>query len=94
MKKAGVDLVGVSNDKQKKSDAFARSLDLPYPLVGDRGGSIISDYGVGIPLLGLARRVTFYIGRDKKIRAVHSGNDIAGHIGTVVAGTEARSTGG
>lgn len=55
---------------------------------------MIGEYGVGIPLLGLARRVTFYVGRDKKIRAVHSGNDIAGHIGTVVAETEARSTGG
>lgn len=64
-------MIGVSGDSQQTQDRFARSLELPFPLVGDADGSIRGGYGVKWPLFGLARRVTFVIGRDRKIRSVH-----------------------
>jgi peroxiredoxin len=57
----------VSRDTPEVADEFCRSLDLPYTLVGDLKGDIIRAYGVAWPLLGLARRVTYVIGRDRRI---------------------------
>jgi len=62
-------VVGVSADPQETSDRFARSLDLPYPLVGDPRGEILRAYGVRWPVVGLARRTSFLVGRDGKVRA-------------------------
>jgi peroxiredoxin len=38
---------------------------------GDPKGEVLRAFGVRIPVLGLARRVTFVIGKDRKVRAVH-----------------------
>jgi peroxiredoxin Q/BCP len=74
-------VVGVSKDPQETSDRFRRSLDLPYPLVGDAKGAILRAYKVRWPLVGLARRVTYVVGRDRKIRqALHSEFDIDSHL--------------
>jgi peroxiredoxin len=62
-------VVGVSADPQGKNDRFAKSLDLPYPLVGDAEGRILRAWGVRWPLVGLARRASFLVGRDRKVRA-------------------------
>jgi peroxiredoxin len=62
-------VIGVSADPQETSDRFARSLQLPYPMVGDPGREILRAYGVRWPLLGLARRASFLVGRDRKVRA-------------------------
>jgi peroxiredoxin Q/BCP len=66
---AGCAVVGVSSDDQTTQDSFRGSLQLPYPLVGDPGGRIASAYGVRWPLIGLARRASFLVGRDRKIQA-------------------------
>jgi peroxiredoxin Q/BCP len=77
-------VVGVSNDVQETSDRFRESLNLPYPLVGDPEGAILRSYKVRWPLLGLAQRVTYLIGRDRKIRlALHRELDIEAHMGEV-----------
>ena len=47
---------------------FRKSLDLPYPLVGDPTGRICRDYKVSWPLIGRAKRVTYLIGRDRLVR--------------------------
>lgn len=62
---AGV--VGVTKGAQEKSDRFRESLELPYPLVGDEDGRIVKAYEVRWPLVGLARRTTYVIGRDRRI---------------------------
>jgi peroxiredoxin Q/BCP len=73
--------VGVSKDRQEVSDRFRQSLALPYPLVGDPEGAILRAYKVRWPLIGLARRVTYVVGRDGKVRlAFHSEMDIAAHL--------------
>lgn len=73
-------MVGVSKDTPEVADEFCRSLDLPFTLVGDEKGEIIRAYRVGWPLLGLAKRVTYVIGRDKRIEmAFRSERDPAAH---------------
>ena len=62
-------MIGVSADPQETSDRFAKSLELPYPMVGDPGGKIVRAWGVRWPLIGLARRASFVVGRDRKVRA-------------------------
>jgi peroxiredoxin len=79
-------VVGVSADKPETSERFRCSLELPYPMVGDREGRILRAYGVRWPLVGLARRVTYVIGRDRKVRfAFRSERDVEGHVAQAVA---------
>ena len=65
--------MGVSRDPQETSDRFRESLGLPYPMLGDPDGKILSAYGVRWPLIGLARRVTYVIGPSPRIREVIRG---------------------
>ncbi len=72
----------MSADDQPTADRFRHSLELPYPLVGDPRGEILAAWGVRIPLLGLARRVTFVVGRDRRIRHRYESNLAAeSHVG-------------
>jgi thioredoxin-dependent peroxiredoxin len=74
-------VIGVSADSQEKQDRFAKSLELPFPLVGDPEGTVREAYGVKWPLFGLARRVTFVIGKDRRIRLVHRAErDVESHV--------------
>jgi thioredoxin-dependent peroxiredoxin len=61
-------VIGVSKDTQDTNDRFATSLELPYPIVGDAGGTILEAYGVRWPIIGICRRVSYVIGKDRKIR--------------------------
>ena len=76
-------MVGVSTDSQERNDEFRASLELPFPLVGDPEGAIVKAYGVRVPLVGVARRVTFLVGRDRKVEAVHASMmDAGSHVET------------
>jgi peroxiredoxin Q/BCP len=73
--------VGVSADNEQRSRKFAEQLQLTYPLVADPKGAILRAYDVRWPLVGLAQRSTFVIGRDRKVRmAFHSERDIEKHL--------------
>lgn len=81
LRKAGGDVVGVSVDKPEESARFCESLKLPFPLVADQDGTIASAFGVRWPLVGLARRVTFLVGRDRRILlAFGSERDAEAHV--------------
>lgn len=74
----------MSTDTQATNDDFCRKLALPFPLVGDVDGAIVRAYGVRIPLLGLARRVTYLVGRDARIRlAFESQFNVGAHLAKV-----------
>lgn len=74
-------MIGVSADDQETSDRFAATLELPFPVVGDPKGDVLKAFGVRIPVLGLARRVTFVIGKDRKVRSVHESQfDAESHV--------------
>lgn len=79
---AGAQIVGVSTDEQEKNDRFRESLRLPYPLVGDPDGTIVKAYDAKMPLLGIARRVTYVIGKDKRIQSAYKSDLRAeSHVG-------------
>ena len=74
-------MVGVSSDSQQRNDEFARSLELPYPLVGDPEGRILSAYKAKWPVIGMAQRVSYVIGRDGRVReAYRSELDADSHV--------------
>jgi peroxiredoxin Q/BCP len=79
-------VVGVSGDSEERSRRFAKELALTYPLVADPKGAILRGYDVRWPLVGLAQRSTFVIGKDRKVRmALHSERDIEAHLGRASA---------
>ena len=70
----------MSRDPQETSDRFKASLRLPFSLVGDPEERIIRAYRVRWPVVGLTQRVTYVIGRNRKIRfAFHSELDMDAH---------------
>jgi len=89
------DVVGVSSDTQETNDRFRESLDLPFPLVGDPQGDILRAYDVRWPIVGIAQRVTYAIGRNRKVLlAFHSELHMKAHAAEacgMVAGAGAES---
>jgi thioredoxin-dependent peroxiredoxin len=80
LKKAGIEVIGVSTDPAATLQRFREERGLPYALVSDAGGSITRAYRARWPIIGLARRVTYLIGRDRKIRlAFRSERDFTAH---------------
>jgi peroxiredoxin len=74
-------VIGVSADSQETSDRFCESLRLPFPLVGDPDGRVLRGYKARWPVIGLAKRVTYAIGRDRRIRmALHDERDVEHHV--------------
>jgi len=91
----------VSLDDPEKNAEFAASLGSELPVISDPDGVVGRDYGV-LALGGLyARRWTFYIDVDGRIRAIHkdvepatAGTDIVrtlGELGFPKHEVEARS---
>jgi peroxiredoxin Q/BCP len=79
----GCTVVGVSTDDQAKSDAFRKSLSLPFALVGDADGTIARAYRVRWPILGFAQRVTYVIGPDRRVtQARHQERRAEQHVAT------------
>jgi peroxiredoxin Q/BCP len=81
---AHVTVFGVSRDSQESHDGFARSHQLPFPLVADPDGVIARAYGVG-STLGMDARVSFLVGADGKIERVWPDVDPAVHADEVLS---------
>jgi len=86
----GVVVLGVSKDSVKTHQSFANKHGLPFSLVSDPDGRIISAYGAwkqkslfGKTALGI-RRATFVIGPDGVIRKVFPDVKPAGHAAEVL----------
>jgi peroxiredoxin Q/BCP len=69
---AGAVVLGVSADDVASHAAFAKKYDLPFPLLADPDKTIIRAYGVKMPLLGMARRVTFLIDKQGVLKHIVS----------------------
>jgi peroxiredoxin Q/BCP len=57
----------VSTDTAEKNKEFAESLGADYPILADPDKTAAEPYGVLMPVVGMAKRWTFYIGKDGKI---------------------------
>jgi len=67
---AGAVVIGVSADSASSHAKFAARHNLPFSILPDPEHVMIRRYGVGMPLIGISRRVTFIVGRDGVIRDV------------------------
>lgn len=75
----GAVVLGVSADNVRSHEAFARKYDLPFPILADPDGTLIHAYGVKMPLLRMATRVTFIIDKQGIIRYKVGKVDTARH---------------
>ncbi|HVU03933.1 MAG TPA: peroxiredoxin [Polyangiaceae bacterium] len=67
----GVKVVGVSGDDTESHEKFAKAHRVPYTLLSDADKAIQKAYEARQLLGLLAKRVTYVIGKDRKIRAVY-----------------------
>jgi peroxiredoxin len=79
----GVQILGISADDLETQGKFAESLKVPFPLVADPEGVAVKAYGVWNE--GRAKRVTFVIGGDGKVKAVFEGADALDPAGALGA---------
>jgi len=70
IEQAGAVVIGVSADNEQSHAEFAAKHKLPFSILADPKHEIIRQYGVGMPLIGISKRVTFLIGKDGVIRTV------------------------
>jgi peroxiredoxin len=76
----------VSTDSLATQKKFAASLNLPFPLLADKGGKVAKAYGtsnVGV----FADRVTFVIDKDGKVTRVIEGKEALDPAGSLSACT-------
>jgi peroxiredoxin len=64
------EVIGVSTDSHATQCAFANSLKVPFPMIGDNDGAIAKAYAVSWPLVSVAKRVTYVIDAARVIRGV------------------------
>ncbi len=72
LQRAGVAIVGVSVDSVEAQKSFSEKCGLPFPLVADHDRTIAKQYGV-LGFLGIAKRVTFFVGPDGRVAEVVQG---------------------
>ena len=61
-----------STDEVDANTKFAAEQKADFPLLSDPSGKVAEAYGVKMPVLNMAKRVTFYIGKDGEILKVDS----------------------
>jgi peroxiredoxin Q/BCP len=81
---AGVVVLGVSEQDARSHAAFAEKYHLPFPLLPDEHGEIAAAYHVPLTV-GLAKRVTYLIGKDGRIARVWPTVTPTGHAQEILA---------
>lgn len=82
---AGAVVLGVSADDTLSHAAFAKKFNLPFSILADPDKTIIQAYGVKMPVLGMAKRVTFIIDKQGIIRNILREVDTKQHDQQVLA---------
>jgi peroxiredoxin Q/BCP len=70
IQEAGAVVIGISADTARSHEQFASKHNLPFSILPDPERIVIGKYAVGVPLVGISKRVTFLIGKDGVIRQV------------------------
>lgn len=80
LKAEGVTVYGVSVQDPKSHKGFCSKEGIPYNLLADTEKKMAAAYGVLIPGVGIANRVTFILGADGKVAYVD--RDVNSHLAT------------
>ena len=91
LEKAGVVVFGVSTQDNTSHKAFADKYKLPFALLPDEDGAIAKKFHVPVSK-GKARRITYLIGKDGKIKQVWPKVTPVGHAGEILAAVGAGET--
>jgi thioredoxin-dependent peroxiredoxin len=70
LRKSGVEVVGVSFDSGESHQKFISKHSLNFTLLADTDGKLATAFGARMPGKEMARRVSFLIGTDGKIRHI------------------------
>lgn len=70
----GAHVIAISGDGEGRQERFRQSLGAEYAFVADPRAELIRAYGAKLPLVNYARRMTFVIGRDKRIKLIEKGS--------------------
>jgi peroxiredoxin Q/BCP len=84
LQKTGVLVFGVSEQDNASHKMFAEKYKLPFPLLPDEKGEIAAKYRVPV-VDGKARRITYLIDKDGKIKHVWPKVTPVGHAGEILA---------
>lgn len=83
---------GISNDSPAANAAYARQIDVHFPLLSDQNARVLKQYGVplrfkqvGTTSYELAQRATFLIDKQGIIRRVELGQEAVDPSKTVTA---------
>jgi len=79
LQRAGIQVIGVSVDSVDTQKGFAEKCGVSFPLIADQDKSISTLYGA-LGLLGVAKRVTFFVGADGRVTEVVQGIMPGPHI--------------
>ena len=81
-KDLGCEVIGISSDSEHKHKEFAERHKLPFILLADTKQTVRKSFGVPGSLFGLLPgRVTYIIGKDKKIKGIF--NSLLNPIGHI-----------
>jgi peroxiredoxin Q/BCP len=75
----GAVVLGVSADDEKSHADFSAKYNLPFSILADPDKTIISAYGVKMPVVGIAKRWTFIIDAQGIVRNVINNVDPSTH---------------
>lgn len=84
MQAAGAVVLGVSTDDVDSHRAFVEEHQLPFALLADTDGRIAQSYGVPVRM-NFAKRMTFVIDGEGRIRRIFEEVDPAVHVDEVLA---------
>ncbi len=84
-RESGNEVLGISMDNLDTLKKWGQSLNLTYPLLADPSGKVTEAYGVMMPNQRLAKRVTFVIDREGKIRYIEEGGSAVDTTGAMTA---------
>ena len=80
LKKANVEVIGVSFDSADSHQKFVSKFYLNFPLLADTDGKIADAYGAKMANKNMARRVSFLIGLDGKIAHITDTGNADTHL--------------
>jgi peroxiredoxin Q/BCP len=67
-----IPVFGISTDSIPTHLKFKAKYGLPFELLSDQDGKVTKAYDAIIPILKLAKRTTYLLGKDHKIKAVYN----------------------
>ena len=77
IRELGAEVYGVSSDTVESLKKFHEKYHLNFPLLADPKAEIINSYEAKMPLLKIAKRWTFIVGPELKIRSIDQDVDPA-----------------